>query len=421
MGRERTHLSSFKPSRVRFPIQRRRQKQRFISSQPDSPQEEKAMMPAELAPLAKGDNVLNRMLSQPISQVPSSNVTQRMVIQRHIIKDWKTESAVSGKSRSSNLKQIDSAVKAYYKGTPKYDTVAAIAALDTILTAIQTWKTGKQNNEGEVVSVRLAKVNELEQAVNTQRTLLSGLNGNQELVRYQHLKSRDSHYDNEDVDSTSSVQSVTIRSLQNMSDQDWETFKQTGVEFIRNWTVEQLEELRNGAIPKVDYLDENQRQDFELRGNGRFTRGENQFDTSDLYSDGGGGQGYGIFVMSPGGRIYCHQHARGKFHHSSFLAGGDVAAAGELKVRQGELQKLTNKSGHYKPGLMQVYQVLQELKGRGFKLSKFGLSLAHPTYLNHDFNPEYNSARDFIDEFEGVLNNQGQGQDKIEAHAIHDQ
>ena len=174
-------------------------------------------------------------------------------------------------------------------------------------------------------------------------------------------------------------------------------------------------------VPTVDYLDENQRQDFELRGNGSFTRGGTRFDTSELYSDGGGGQGYGIFVMSPGGRIYCHQHARGKFHHSSFLAGGDVAAAGELKVSRGELQKLTNKSGHYKPGLMQVYQVLQELKGRGFKLSKFGLSLAHPTYLNHDFNPEYNSARDFIDEFEGILNNQNQGRDKIEAHAIHNQ
>ena len=40
---------------------------------------------------------------------------------------------------------------------------------------------------------------------------------------------------------------------------------------------------------------------------------------------------------------------RGRFHHSSFLRGGAVVAAGGLSARHGRLQMLTADSGHYWP------------------------------------------------------------------------
>ena len=38
-----------------------------------------------------------------------------------------------------------------------------------------------------------------------------------------------------------------------------------------------------------------------------------------------------------------------KFHHSSFVAGAPVIAAGEMIISRGRLIALTNHSGHYLP------------------------------------------------------------------------
>jgi hypothetical protein len=62
------------------------------------------------------------------------------------------------------------------------------------------------------------------------------------------------------------------------------------------------------------------------------------------------GNGWAIFVVAPGNVIYSFSHERGKFHHSTFLAGGTVNTAGELVVNEyGQVQVITGKSGHYRP------------------------------------------------------------------------
>src|SRR5690606_9581316 len=53
-----------------------------------------------------------------------------------------------------------------------------------------------------------------------------------------------------------------------------------------------------------------------------------------------------IFVMSGDGEIYSGDK-REVMHHSSFLAGREVAAAGSWIVRSGRLNLITNLSGHY--------------------------------------------------------------------------
>lgn len=117
----------------------------------------------------------------------------------------------------------------------------------------------------------------------------------------------------------------------------------------------------------VKYLKGAQRERFKLSvKDGKLYDSEgNLFDTStakSLHST----DPRAIFVMDENGNIYAStKHSMGKFHHSSFLAGGDIAGAGELKVSNGELKLLSDQSGHYKPSWAMTQQVIKELQSRG--------------------------------------------------------
>lgn len=127
----------------------------------------------------------------------------------------------------------------------------------------------------------------------------------------------------------------------------------------------------------VQRLDDKEREKYELKVKaGKFFQGDmtEPYDTSGARSKFMGA-GFAIFVMAPDGRIYAGQHKVGLFHHSSFLSGGDVAGAGEIKVDKGRLTYLTNKSGHYLPEKEQVMQVLEELRSRGVSLA--GVDYTH--------------------------------------------
>jgi hypothetical protein len=121
--------------------------------------------------------------------------------------------------------------------------------------------------------------------------------------------------------------------------------KQSKVEYIRNEA--DLQKFVVHAGPSLTYGDPPQ-----------------PFDTGGLVSKASG-PGYAIFVMDPQGNIYAGQHRVGLFHHSSFLAGRDVAAAGEIKVTGGKLTHLTAKSGHYFPSPENTWQVVKEMAGAG--------------------------------------------------------
>ncbi|MGH2632251.1 MAG: hypothetical protein ACRDG3_02470, partial [Tepidiformaceae bacterium] len=100
------------------------------------------------------------------------------------------------------------------------------------------------------------------------------------------------------------------------------------------------------------------------------TQGGQPYDTSAMYSKFKG-DGFAIYVMSQDGRFYSTSHKIGLFHHSSFLAGGAVAGAGEMKVVGGTIEYITNKSGHYWPGDKELTQTLHALQGAsGFSSAK---------------------------------------------------
>ena len=95
--------------------------------------------------------------------------------------------------------------------------------------------------------------------------------------------------------------------------------------------------------------------------------GNNLFDTSNL-STFFSKVGYAIYVMSEEGNIHAANHAIGYKHHSSLLAAANAAGAGEMKVEKGALKWISNKSGHYAPGVHQFIQVLHLMQKRGIDL-----------------------------------------------------
>jgi hypothetical protein len=81
------------------------------------------------------------------------------------------------------------------------------------------------------------------------------------------------------------------------------------------------------------------------------------------------GPGYAIYVMGRTGNIHVSSHMVGHRHHSSLLAGTDVAGAGELQVDRGNLRWLSNKSGHYAPSVVHLVQTLHQLQKKGVPMT----------------------------------------------------
>lgn len=138
---------------------------------------------------------------------------------------------------------------------------------------------------------------------------------------------------------------------------------------VRRWLHRQGAKLTpKGTIvwPKSTRVVEYDR-DLERRGLTRLQLREKRlflngtpFDTTQSVT-AFSGPGYAIYCMSHEGHLHVDSHSVGHRHHSSLLAGEDVACAGELQVERGILRFLSNKSGHYRPDVFQLLQVLREL------------------------------------------------------------
>jgi hypothetical protein len=89
------------------------------------------------------------------------------------------------------------------------------------------------------------------------------------------------------------------------------------------------------------------------------------------------GPGYAIYVMSDTGSIHVSSHSVGNRHHSSLLAGGNVAGAGELQVHAGTLKWISNKSGHYFPEVAHFLQTIQRLMKNGVPLDNVRLNFLY--------------------------------------------
>lgn len=70
-----------------------------------------------------------------------------------------------------------------------------------------------------------------------------------------------------------------------------------------------------------------------------------------------------IFVIDEAGRFYVHPKEKGRFHHSSFLSGRPVLAAGRLHAQHGFVTGVSAHSGHYQTPVRQLVNALGILFG----------------------------------------------------------
>lgn len=76
------------------------------------------------------------------------------------------------------------------------------------------------------------------------------------------------------------------------------------------------------------------------------------------------GENYAIWVCSPGGIFYTNTHKVSEFHHSTFLAGGRVLAAGEWVVTAGKLLLISHKTGHHAASPANLFSAMKLLQDR---------------------------------------------------------
>jgi len=88
-----------------------------------------------------------------------------------------------------------------------------------------------------------------------------------------------------------------------------------------------------------------------------------------------------IFVADTNMRLYVGIKQSGAFQHSSFLHGARVAAAGLIKIKRGQLRKLSPLSGHYAPPVRNFREFVRYLKEAGADMSRCSISRSYAVIL----------------------------------------
>jgi hypothetical protein len=100
-------------------------------------------------------------------------------------------------------------------------------------------------------------------------------------------------------------------------------------------------------------------------GKGNLALYDTEAEGDDL-EDGGS-----LYAMDQGGHIYVHgSNAPQDLLHSSFLAGRAVLCAGTIRIEQGQIVWVSTKSGHYKPSVTQMLNLLERLRVYSVNLDK---------------------------------------------------
>jgi uncharacterized protein YukE len=131
---------------------------------------------------------------------------------------------------------------------------------------------------------------------------------------------------------------------------------------------------------EVKYLDDAGRESYRvIPKDGKLVDvNGNPFDTTAGVTHWSG-DGRAIYVMDEQGNIYASNYQEvGAFHHSSLLGGKPVSAAGELEVRNGELVRLTDQSGHYRPTQAMTQQMAQRLRDAGIPIRDDQITMIAP-------------------------------------------
>jgi hypothetical protein len=84
-----------------------------------------------------------------------------------------------------------------------------------------------------------------------------------------------------------------------------------------------------------------------------------------------------IFVADTSFHLYVGIKKSGSFQHSSFLQGARISAAGLIKIKDGQLRKLSPLSGHYRPPTKNFRLFVQSLRNAGVDMSRVSISRSY--------------------------------------------
>jgi hypothetical protein len=84
-----------------------------------------------------------------------------------------------------------------------------------------------------------------------------------------------------------------------------------------------------------------------------------------------------IFVADTSFRLYVGIKQSGAFQHSSFLHGSRLAAAGLIKIKNGQIRKLSPLSGHYRPPSSNFRVFVHSLRDAGVDMSHVSISRSY--------------------------------------------
>ncbi|MBV8650519.1 MAG: hypothetical protein JO255_03565 [Alphaproteobacteria bacterium] len=162
--------------------------------------------------------------------------------------------------------------------------------------------------------------------------------------------------------------------------------------------------IRESDLVTTKYFDEAERKDAEVRINSNGVAKT----SSGRLDDGKHG-----FVVDPKtGKTHVFDSQQkdlggGRkqfYHHSTPLAGGDVAGAGHLKTEDGHITKIDDQSGHYKPDARMTYNVVKELDKEG-ALERPAPDAADPEAKH---NPHREAKVQLLDKKSGLTDEQWQ-------------
>jgi hypothetical protein len=167
-------------------------------------------------------------------------------------------------------------------------------------------------------------------------------------------------------------------------EKDW-LRKQTDAKRATEGKAPVTDEVWKANVATTQYMNDQQREEHQLH----FRPGYDNTGAENMRVSGESldkGEEH-IFVMDGEGQMFAKEgqaalnqkDATGRgvnVHHSSFLAGEDIAGAGEMKIdNTGFLKEVTDRSGHYKPGETQTQQTLAELENKGVNLNNVKFTL----------------------------------------------
>jgi hypothetical protein len=84
-----------------------------------------------------------------------------------------------------------------------------------------------------------------------------------------------------------------------------------------------------------------------------------------------------IYVADTRMNMYVGIKQSGAFQHSSFMHGSRISAAGQIKIKRGQLRSLSPLSGHYRPPTSAFRHFIQHMKAENVDMSRVSVSKSY--------------------------------------------